>query len=42
MLWVEYMSGAINNIYLMLEGNKSDLKSFSHGNRTYPSSYIPE
>ena len=37
MTWVEYMRGDINNVYSMLEGKNSALKSGGDGNRTYPS-----
>ena len=38
----EYLCGAINNVYLILEGNKVALKSFGDVHRPYPSSYSPE
>ena len=38
----EYICGAINNVDLMLKGNKADLKSFGGGHDPYPSSYRPE
>ena len=41
MTFVEYMRGDINNVYSMLEGKNSALKSGGDGNRTYPSLYSP-
>ena len=38
---VEYLSGDINNVYYMLEGNKEALKSFWDVHCPYPSSYRP-
>ena len=39
---VEYLRGAIKNIYFVLEGNKSVLKSYGDGNCPYSSSYRPK
>ena len=36
------MCGAINNVHLILEGNKVALKSFGDVHRPHPSSYSPE
>ena len=41
MNFIEYMCGAIRNVYLIIEGNKAALKSFGGGNCPYPSSYRP-
>ena len=38
MTCVEYLHGAIKNVYLILEGNKAALKSFGYVHRPYPSS----
>ena len=42
MTCVEYLCGAMNNIYFILEVYKADLKSFGDGTCTYPLSYRPE
>ena len=42
MTFIEYLCGAINNVYSILEGNKASPKSFEDGYITYPSSYRPE
>ena len=36
------MCGSIKNVYLMLEANMENLKSFGGGHRPYPSSYRSE
>ena len=36
MTCVDYLQVAIKNIYLILEGKKTALKSFRDGHRTYP------
>ena len=42
MTCVEYLCVSIKNVYLVLEGNKADLKPFRYLHCPYPSSYRPE
>ena len=39
MTCIEYLHGAIKNLYSILEGNKAALKSFGDVHRPYPSLY---
>ena len=40
MTCIEYLCGAIKNVYLMLESNKAASKSFRGGHCPYPSSEL--